>query len=153
MTKKEFIDLVAPAAQQACKGTSIFPSVTIAQAILETGWGAHSVGNNLYGIKATGVSTAHWNGEYVEAKTIEYIGGRKRTINAKFRKYSSVVNSIKDHNSLLQLPRYKRVRDSKTPEEQCRMLKVCGYATDPSYSDKLISIIRTNNLKQYDGED
>lgn len=150
MTKSEFIGLVAPAAQAACKGTNIFPSVTIAQAILETGWGKHSVGNNLYGIKAHGTITAYWDGSFVEAKTTEYIGGRKRTIIAKFRNYRSLADSIRDHNTLLQLSRYKRVRESETPEQQCRMLKVCGYATDPSYAEKLISIISTNNLKQYD---
>jgi flagellar protein FlgJ len=42
------------------------------------------------------------------------------------------------------------VRYAKTPEEQCSALYACGYATDPDYSSKLISIINSSILKQYD---
>jgi ActR/RegA family two-component response regulator len=53
---------------------------------------------------------------------------------------------------LFQLSRYARVRTSKTPEEQCVALQLCGYATDPAYSSKLVGIIKTYGLKQYDKE-
>lgn len=150
--KQAFINKIAAAAVAACKGTGIFPSVTIAQAILETGWGKHSVGNNLYGIKARGEKTPYWNGEFIEAITTEYFGGKKQTIRAKFRKYSSIEMSIRDHNRLLMTPRYKPARDAANAFEQCDKIKSCGYATDPLYANKLKNLIRTENLLKYDGE-
>ena len=56
-----------------------------------------------------------------------------------------------DHSYLIESQsRYQPVRNAKTPEEQARALQDAGYATDPSYANKLISIINSYNLKQYD---
>lgn len=135
----------------ATEDSKIFPSVKIAQAALETGWGSHIVGNNLYGIKATGNTTPYWNGDYVTAGTTEYTGGSYNPQQSKFRAYQSISDSIRDHNYLINsLSRYKPVREANTPEDQARALQSSGYATDPNYANKLISIINSYNLKQYD---
>ncbi|MBQ9434915.1 MAG: glucosaminidase domain-containing protein [Bacteroidales bacterium] len=132
---------------------TIFPSVKIAQAALETGWGKHIVGNNLYGIKATGNTTPYWSGAYVSANTTEYGNGGYQSQVSKFRSYPSFSDSIRDHSHLLNtLSRYAGVRSAATPEEQARALQAAGYATDPNYADKLISIINTYNLKKYDSK-
>lgn len=151
MTPEEYLKKYATDFVIACQDNSLFPSVKIAQAALETGWGKHVVGNNLYGIKATGNTTPYWDGSYVTAGTTEYANGSYNPRQSRFRSYSSISDSIRDHSHLLlTADRYKSVRSAQTPEEQARALQSCGYATDPNYASKLISIINSNNLKQYD---
>lgn len=146
----DFINKIAEPVQKACTDSAIFPSICIAQAILETGWGKASIGNNLFGIKATGKPNEYWDGSYVESPTYEYIKGVKTRVISKFRAYKSIEDSIKDHNRLFSNKRYAQVLKSKTPEEQARAIKAGGYATDPKYAEKLISLITKYNLKQYD---
>lgn len=151
MTKQEFIKKYHAAIQEACKGTPIFPSVTLAQAALETGWGRAAIENNMFGVKATGNLTPFWDGKGKLVTTHEVINGKPVVKRCSFRVYATTADSVRDHNYLLlKLDRYKRVRDAKTPEEQCKMLQKCGYATATKYADTLINIIKTNNLTKYD---
>ncbi|EJL42490.1 muramidase (flagellum-specific) [Brevibacillus sp. CF112] len=152
MTPKDFIQLIAPDAIKLCQESGIFASLTIAQACLETGYGKHRPRDkktgrdsfNLFGVKWTG------EGDYVTCQTWEVVAGRKQYIDAKFRAYPSLFESLKDHQKVLQLPRYKRVREAKTAEEAVMLLHPCGYATDPEYGIKLRAIIRGYSLTQYD---
>lgn len=149
--KQAFLDKYADAITIACDGTGIFPSVKIAQAALETGWGQHIVGNNMFGIKAQGDPTPYWHGEKVAAGTTEVLNGQTVHITSNFRKYATVSDSISDHNLLLiNNSHYANVLSAKTPEEQCRALQSADYATGSSYAQKLISTINANNLKRYD---
>ncbi len=151
MKPADFANKYGDAFAVACLGTGIFPSVKLAQAALETGWGDYVVGNNLFGIKASGKHTPYWSGEYVTAGTKEYQNGGYVSQNSNFRKYASVGDSVKDHTYFLQNNgRYANVFNAKTPEEQARALQAAGYATAPKYAEKLISIINTNNLKRFD---
>jgi hypothetical protein len=152
MAPKDFISKFGPIIKAASPGSGIFPSVTLAQAILETGWGRSTVGdaNNMFGIKAKGSHTEYWQGESTTAKTTEYIKGKKGTYNLGFRKYDSLEDSIKDHNLLLQKSRYKKAVAAKTPEDQAFEIKAAGYATDPRYAKKLVKLIDNYNLKQFD---
>lgn len=147
----DFLDSVSRHAIAACRDTALFPSVCIAQAILETGWGKSTPGNNLFGMKATGNPNVNWDGSFVACTTYEYINGVKTRVVSKFRKYKSYEDSFRDHNRLfLFSKRYISVLSAKTPEEQAKAIKNCGYATDPSYAEKLINLIIKYNLKQYD---
>lgn len=149
--KQAFFDKYADAITIACEGTSIFPSVKIAQAAIESGWGQHIVGNNMFGIKAAGEHSPYWHGDYVTAGTTEYQNGGYVPQNSRFRKYASISDSIRDHTYFLQQnKRYAPVFSASTPEEQANALKAAGYATDPQYASKLISTINANNLKKYD---
>lgn len=151
MKPSEYLKKYAGYFVVACEDTKLFPSVKIAQAALETGWGSHIVGNNLYGIKASGQQTPYWHGDFVTAGTTEYANGSYNPQSSNFRAYDSITDSIRDHSLLINtLDRYKPVREATTPEDQARALQNAGYATDPSYAAKLISIINSNNLKQYD---
>ena len=153
MTPQEYLKNYAQYFVIAGEYDTIFPSVKIAQAALETGWGKHIVGNNLYGIKATGETTPYWNGAFVTANTTEYQNGSYQSQASKFRSYQSFSDSIRDHSYLINsLPRYSAVTTASTPEEQARALKAAGYATDPQYAEKLISIINKYNLKKYDSK-
>lgn len=151
MTPIEFILEYAPCVKRACKGTGLFPSVCLAQAALETGWGKAAIGNNMFGIKAKGAPNEYWKGCSKIVTTTEYIRGVKKTTQLSFRTYDTVEDSIRDHNRLLLTSkRYAKVLTASSPEEQAAALQSAGYATDPNYAGKLISIIKTHNLKQFD---
>ena len=142
-----------PIMKIAVKGTPLFASVKMAQMALETGWGKHTIGDakNLFGIKAKGRPNKYWDGSKVYAGTEEVYDGKRGKYRLAFRKYDSYKDSIKDHSRLLLTSsRYKRVRESKTPEEQAKMLKACGYATGLKYAESLISIINRWGFKDYD---
>lgn len=148
MTKEQFIDQILPGAVEGYKRYSILPSLVLAQAVLESGWGKHHIQNNLFGIKAT----PSWDGKVAEAWTTEYINGIPRKVKALFRAYDSFADSVKDHSKLLGgLSRYKKVREAKGYKEACYAVKEAGYATDPGYAGKLIEIIECNGFQKHDG--
>lgn len=149
MTNNEFINKIGSMASEDMQKTKILASLTIAQAILESNWGRSSLSvepnNNLFGIKG------EYNGNYVTLPTKEYENGRWVTINAKFRKYPSWRESIRDHSDLFnRLDRYKNLRGCTDYKLACRYVREDGYATDPSYTNKLISLIETYNLNRFD---
>lgn len=153
MTPTEFKQKYGNDFAVSCLGSGLFPSVAIAQAAVESGWGKYVAGNNMFGIKATGDPSKfpHWDGSYVTSRTSEFENGGYVRQTSRFRKYLTVGDSVKDRNWLLShSDRYKSVIAAQTPEDQARAIKACGYATDPYYADKLISIINTYNLKQFD---
>lgn len=147
----DFIFKYVQSVKDACKGTGLFPSVCLAQAALETGWGKAAIDNNMFGIKAKGTPNEYWKGGSKIVTTTEYIKGVKKTMQLSFRTYDTIEDSIRDHNRLLLTnKRYAKVLAASSPEEQARALQSAGYATDPGYAGKLISIIKTHNLKQFD---
>ena len=153
MTSQEFIKKYSEPIIFATEGTPLFPSVKMAQAGLESYWGNSTIGeaNNLFGIKATGSHTPYWQGDFVKASTYENYGAGNTVVQAKFRAYKTLSDSIRDHSHiLLTLSRYERVRTATTPEEQAKALQECGYATDTNYANKLIHLINQHNLKELD---
>lgn len=151
MKASEFIAYLAPyAVQLRAEGSPMFPSVRLAQNALETGWKIPSW-NNLGGIKVgSGKPNQWWDGSSVNKATWEVINGQRIDTAANFRAYKSIYHFYKDQDLLFSLPRYERVRNAKTPEQQADMLYACGYATDPQYAQKLKNIIFMYDLKQYD---
>ena len=164
MTKKqiEFINMLAPiAVEQAAKHNHmLFPSVTIAQAAHESGWGTSTKmvkANALYGIKvgrsAWKFGTA-WNGAAYKTGTTEYYDGKNPTkIVDYFRAYSSIANATEDYMDMLcHCQRYKGALNCKTPEQSIKAIRAGGYATGPEYDSRIISIINSCNLKIYDSQ-
>lgn len=152
-TTNDFISQVA----DALKGQklNILPSVTIAQAILESNWGKSELAaqaNNLFGIKAS----KDWTGGvYTKTTKEQKPNGNIYTINAHFRKYASWQESIKDHDNFFvstpwRVQNYKKVLDAKNYKDQAQALRECGYATDLNYGNKLIQLIERLGLQQYD---
>lgn len=147
--KQGFIHSILEGAKDGYRQYKILPSLTIAQAILESAWGTHHIENNLFGMKAT----SNWKGKTAVRKTKEYINGEWVTVEAVFRAYDSFNDSVRDHNKLLgELDRYKKVRQAKDYRTACLEVWKAGYATDPNYPYKLIDIIETYNLDSYDRE-
>ncbi|MEW9700718.1 glycoside hydrolase family 73 protein [Paenibacillus sp. SI8] len=154
MTRQEFIQLLAPiAVKLRLEGSPIYPSVRIAQAMLETGAKVNAW-NNLVGYKVgSGQLTPYWHGEHVSTTTWEVINGtRYDDVAGDFRAYRTIEDGFRDQDLLFQFSRYARVRQAASAEEQTNALQSSGYATDPDYSIKLNQLIQTSRLKQYDEE-
>ena len=149
LTADEFVDFIAPYAQASERETGIPASVTIAQAALETGWGksARKAANNLFGIKGRGDAGS------VKLWTREYVRGRWVRVRANFAAYSSFRESVLAHGRLIsERPLYANaMRHTNDPEAFARARQRAGYATDPAYASKLMSIIRRRDLTRFDG--
>ena len=128
----------------------VLPSVTAAQAILESAWGQSALatqGHNLFGIKGS------YNGQSITMRTAEYGNGGYYYINDAFRKYPSNYESIVDHGRFLATnSRYNNLLWKKDYTVVTQYLHTDGYATDPKYSSSLNNVIRTYNLDAWDRE-
>ena len=162
LSQSAFIALVGKKARADMKKTGILASVTTAQAILESGYGTTSLAmeaHNLFGMKATlsgNTWKSAWDGKTFDKETQEYYSGRWVTITATFRAYDSIEESIADHSAYLRgakngsALRYRGVIGNKDYTATLRLIKNGGYATDPNYVSKLVSIIKRYNLTKYD---
>lgn len=124
------------AAAKACGAK--FPQVVAAQWALESGWGKHTSGrNNFFGIKGV-------EGQGSLVKTTEFYGGMEVKVNAWFKNFPSLYESVDDLVSkwYKDYKGYKGVNRASSPEECCRLLVKEGYATDPTYATKLINILK-----------
>ncbi len=153
--KMEFIKTISDGAISNYNKYGILPSITMAQAILESGWGSSELAvthNNLFGIKAD----TRWNGAVATITTSENYNDS--TI-ANFRKYENINESIEDHGKFLyENSRYAEygLFNGKDYKAQAQALEDAGYSTvknengEPIYADKLIALIEKYNLMQYD---
>lgn len=148
--KEEFVEKIAPIAQDEQQKYHIFASITIAQAALESNWGQSELATqyyNLFGVKSDtgGLMT-----------TKEYVNGQWIVVRARFAIYQSWRESIEQHTALLvngtswDSSHYQAVISANNYVEAAQALQQKGYATDPNYAQKLISLIKTYNLDKYD---
>ncbi|MEN9800568.1 MAG: hypothetical protein RL653_4265, partial [Pseudomonadota bacterium] len=134
-----FIDRVAPGAVEGARRHGIPASVSIAQAILESGWGRSSLAqnaNNLFGMKGTGPAGSH------SVRTREYVNGRYVWVTAAFKKFRSQAEAIAEHAKTLGTsPYYERARAvARDPRAFARALTGV-YATAPDYGQVLIRLM------------
>jgi flagellar protein FlgJ len=147
MPPSAFLGMLAQAAQDCQRKTGIPASITLAQAALESSWGARAIGNNLFGIKAD----KSWTGRTVSFATTEHLAGKNVSLTDKFRAYDSWLASMVDHAQfLLKNPRYAACFKETTGEGWARAVAKAGYGTDPDYAKKLLEIMRGRNLAFYD---
>lgn len=147
-----FISRLVKPAQQSQRSTGVPASVTIAQAILESGWGGSGLStqtNNYFGIKCGSVRSPYQSG-CASYHTKEYVNGRWVTEMARFRTYASVSGSVQDHARFLTASRYKAAFSTSHPDKFAAAIARAGYATDPSYASQLSDIMRRFNLYRYD---
>ena len=151
-SQTNFIEKIAPIVQNVNKsrGYPLFSSVVIAQACLETGYGASQLmmkANAIFGIKA-GLS---WRGKVYSAKTKEVYNSKPITITDTFRAYNNLEESIEDFfNLICNNKRYQGAVHSNNFVECIHGIASGGYATDPSYANKIIQIINSFGLTKYD---
>lgn len=147
MNPNDFIATVAQAAQASATKTKIPASFTVAEGALESGWGAHAPGFNLFGIKAD----PQWKGAVTVQRTREFLNGSWIFINARFRAYPDWLGSISDHAQfLLDNPRYQPAFAYTSGVTFAQAVAAAGYATDPDYASKIITIIKAHNLSSLD---
>lgn len=149
----DFVKSIWPTAKQAASLIGLDPKLLVAQAALETGWGKFvtrdadgSSSNNLFNIK-TGLNS---KADSIEVKTTEYIADTPIKINASFRKYPSIEHGFHDYVSLIRgSERYQTaLANAANPELYVSELNKAGYATDPNYSSKILSIYHGDELNQ-----
>jgi flagellum-specific peptidoglycan hydrolase FlgJ len=150
--RQDFINKNANDVIWATKGTTIFPSVKMAQYIIESANGKGESGqgitmlkaNNGFGIKAD----KNWRGRKMafstpkDGKPVNY-----------FRVYNSPIDSIKDHTTfMLKNKRYAKALQARTPEKQIDELAKAGYSESPTYAKALKALVSAYNLKSLDGK-
>jgi flagellar protein FlgJ len=138
--------LVEPA-RECQRLTGIPASFTLAQAALESSWGARAPGNNLFGIKAD----RSWKGATVDVPTHEVFKGVRIAVTDKFRAYASWAECLADHAKFFRdNPRYTACFRETTGEGWARAVAAAGYATDPNYAKLLVDVMRGRSMAQYD---
>ncbi|GEK88296.1 glycoside hydrolase family 73 protein [Alkalibacterium putridalgicola] len=149
-TKDAFINEVASHAVPLQASHGIRPSVTIAQAILESNWGKSSLSqqeNNYFGIKGGSDGRKYATLEYEE---------KWKEIHASFRSYPSLEASVTDYADLINggtewnPELYRGVQEASSYQEAAQALYSAGYATDPTYPEKIIEIIELYELDRFD---
>ena len=139
-----YVKKYAPAATKNMRFFKIPASITLAQGILESGYGEGTLAkkaNNHFGIKCH----KEWKG-----KSITHDDDEKDEC---FRSYKNPLRSYRDHSLfLVDRDRYSSLftLNRKDYKGWAVGLKAAGYATDPKYADKLISLIERFNLTRFD---
>ena len=165
LTETDVVMKVGPLFTKEQERCGILASVSMAQFILESGYGKTELAqkaNNCFGMKAT-LSGNDWKGSTWDGKSTCVISTKEYseetgwiTIKDTFRKYSCIEDSIKDHSAYLlnakngDKKRYAGLKQCKKPKKAITIIKNGGYATDPNYISKIMSIIKRYNLTQYD---
>lgn len=112
----------------------LYPSTVLAMAALESGYNLNA--KTLFGIKGDGIVL----------DTTECINGENINIKDSFVIYPTLAEAVQGLYTLMQWSNYDRATSSTDYMEECRMVQACGYATDPNYADKLISIVNSYQL-------
>lgn len=145
--EKSFFQALLPEAKAAAKELGVDPKLLLSQVALETGWGKHtphrvdgSDSYNMFGIKANSA----WQGRRVANSTLEYEQGVPVRKTDYFRAYGSYAESFRDYVGFLRdNPRYAdALAQVDNPKQYMTALQKAGYATDPHYSNKVMSIYR-----------
>ena len=151
-TPETFIDKLKPFAEKAAVALGIQPQALLAQAALETGWGKAQMkmadgkpSFNLFGIKAD----SRWDGKQANVATMEFRDGVAKKERASFRAYESYEDSFNDYaNFIFENRRYqKALRNTENPAAYFNELQQAGYATDPKYAEKIMSILKRGDIQ------
>ena len=150
----EFVSRLHPLAVEAARELGVEPKVLLAQAALESGWGRSVIKNsngdnsyNLFNIKADKA----WQGRQAQVATLEFDQGIARKVNAGFRSYDSYEESFRDYVDFIKSnPRYgDALKKAGNAEQYMHELQRAGYATDPKYANKVMSIYQGNRMAEF----
>ena len=165
LTEAQVIAKIGPLFTADQKKSGILASVSMAQFILESGYGKSELAlgaNNCFGMKKS-LSGNTWGGSawdgssvYTKKTQEQNADGSYMTITADFRRYSCVEDSVADHSAYLlgakngNKLRYDGLKGCNDYKKAAQIIKNGGYATSLTYVDKLCSIIERWKLTQYD---
>jgi flagellum-specific peptidoglycan hydrolase FlgJ len=141
----------------ACNNTGLFPSVMMAQGILESNNGKSLLAyqyNNHFGIKCLcKACPCYLLGERVNLPTTEEVNGQTQHIDDWFRTYATTYDGFVDRVNFLKTnPTYTNngVFSASTPQDQTQALLNAGYATESDYATQLNNLIDEFNLESLD---
>ncbi|KRL78664.1 glycoside hydrolase family 73 protein [Ligilactobacillus equi] len=149
-TATNFFNYLGETARQVANDYNIYASMLLAQAGLESAYGQSTLStqaHNYFGIKYRGT------GNYVTMNTLEFYGGQYHTVSARFQRYDSLYDSLAGYARLITQNYPNSTRAAGSVEAAVNNLyhgRYGAYATDPSYASKIMGLINTYNLKQYD---
>ena len=163
LSHAQLIEKIGPLFTKDQEKTGVLASVSMAQFILESGWGTSELAvnaNNYFGMKTSlsGNTWAGstWKGEVYNKETKEHNGTEYITITAPFRKYENLEASIEDHSAYLlgakngSALRYAGLKGETDYKKAFQLIKDGGYATSPTYVQNLCNVVETNNLTKFD---
>jgi flagellum-specific peptidoglycan hydrolase FlgJ len=150
--EEAFIFGLVEGAQESQRETRVPASVTIAQGILESSWGRSGLStkaHNYFGVKA---QTKEGPAGVVYMDTWEVENGENVMRSEPFRSYHNAAESLIDHGRFfVENRRYAAaLAVADDPRAFARQINIAGYATDPAYAPKLISLMDKYDLYQYD---
>jgi N-acetylmuramoyl-L-alanine amidase len=148
-----FVNSIAADIVNVCNNNNLYASVAMAQAVLESAYGTSSLAQealNLFGIKADST----WKGATYTKSTKEVINGRTVTVNASFRKYASIKDSIADYAKKLESR--SQYANAFAPNAAnyvaaIKAIKAGGYATSTTYVSSLVNCVNSNGFFKLDG--
>jgi flagellar protein FlgJ len=152
-----FVRELWPHAERVARRLDVAPEGIVAQAALETGWGAHVIeggdggsSHNLFGIKAGG----DWDGDSVSRSTLEYADGIAQRRVDQFRAYGDISATFDDYTRLIEGDqRYSEVRGKgQDVAGFATALQEAGYATDPLYAAKIVRVLHSETMQAALGE-
>lgn len=155
-----FLKMIVPIAVRQCKRhhDKVYPSVCIAQACHESGYGTSAKmvkANALYGVKVGKSAYKYgsaWKGAAYKTGTTEYYDGKTATkITDYFRQYDTVEDATEDYLDLLcTASRYKGALNQPTAQKCIEGIIKGGYATGPQYVSHIMAVIDKYDLTRYD---
>jgi len=155
-----FLKMIVPIAIRQCKkhNNKVYPSVCIAQACHESGYGTSAKmvkANALYGVKVGKSAYKYgsaWKGAAYKTGTTEYYDGKTATkITDYFRQYDTVEDATEDYLDLLcTASRYKGALNQPTAKKCIEGIIAGGYATGPQYVSHIMAVIDKYDLTRYD---
>jgi flagellum-specific peptidoglycan hydrolase FlgJ len=149
VAEQVFLNSAGAAAQLTQAKYGVPASITIAQAILESGWGKSGLSvqaNNYFGVKAV------QGQDYVDFRTTEYYHGVKTIVMAEFAKYHTIADSFDAHAKLLAtLSRYApAMKVAHDPAAFAAAIKAGGYSTAADYPQELMQLVNEFQLSKWD---
>lgn len=154
MSNIAFVEKIAPMVQKVfCDCRGVNPSVVIAQAILESGYGTSKLSkyNNIFGLNNYNDGYLI-NAGFVVIEVPQEKNGKLYYNYERMATFNNLMDCIKSLKKWYTRPKYiEPLREAGNDStKQITAIKNCGYATDSEYVAKIVRIISDWNLKQYD---
>lgn len=144
----DFLRELAPSAIETAMAYGVPASITMAQAIQESGWGRSGLArryNNLFGVKAGRAKNA------VEMKTDEFTDGKMHSIRARFRTFTTPSEAVQHHGALLSADRrYAHAYENNSSWQTFLSYMAPVYASDPKYAQRVTWLIERYELDRWD---
>ncbi|MEW9797598.1 flagellar assembly peptidoglycan hydrolase FlgJ [Alteromonas sp. CYL-A6] len=147
-----FVEALRPHAERVAAELGLDARAIISQAAVETGWGKYVIHDgqgkpthNLFGIKAGN----NWTGKSAAVDTLEFVDGVASKQKAAFRAYDSLSDAVEDYGRFIaEQPRYQQaLNNGQDAKGYAEALQQAGYATDPGYADKIMSVYHSDRLQ------